>query len=53
MDDVMRVLEDNREVSKKQNKEFITTEMMYVVSEYKKQLKELNKKKENKEETER
>lgn len=53
MDEAMRVLEDNREVSKKQNKEFITTEMMYVVSEYKKQLIELNKKKGNKEEMER
>lgn len=53
MDEAMRVLEDNREVSKKQNKEFITTEMMYVVSEYKKQLIELNKKKENKQEMDR
>ena len=53
MDEAMRVLEDNREVSKKQNKEFITTEMMYVVSEYKKQLIELNKKKGNKEEMDR
>lgn len=52
IDEAMRVLEDNREVSKKQNKEFITTEMMYVVYEYKKQLIELNNKKENKEEME-
>lgn len=50
IDDVMSVLERNREVSKKQNKEFITTEMMYVISEYQKQLSKL---KENKEEMER
>lgn len=37
--DVMRVLEANREVAKMQNKEFITTEMMYVLSEYQEQLK--------------
>lgn len=50
IDDAMSVLEINREVSKKQNKEFITTEMMYVISEYQKQLSEL---KENREEMER
>lgn len=53
IDDVMRVLETNKEVSKIQNKEFITTEMMYVVSEYKKQLKKLSEKKDNREEMEK
>ena len=40
--DILKVLEDNRQVSKQHNKEFITTEMIYVISEYQKYLKENN-----------
>lgn len=44
IDDIMNVLEQNKEVSRLQKKEFITTEMMYVMSEYKKQRADIESK---------
>ena len=43
LDDVMNILEQNRTIAKGQKKEFITTEMMNVILEYQKQLRNKTK----------
>lgn len=42
-DEIEEKLEQNREESQKQHKGFITTEMLYVLSEYKKQMEKEEK----------